>query len=185
MAVRPVETAHAIATELYITWETEERLHWGSGSADTRNSKLSVQHLQLADEALVRVDVPARADQRHRLCEGHAAFDHEERYGAGCRSETRPWSNGRGHGLKEKSLSNCFCTERVELELQSKLNFIFRTAMFFEIYMHSYIWNLLWPIGTVAKGNIREDSNPTHTCEDILVTEGPNPQSAHWELRAK
>lgn len=32
---------------------------------------------------------------------------------------------------------------------------------------------------TVAKGNIREDSNPTHTCEDILVTEGLNPQSVH------
>lgn len=32
---------------------------------------------------------------------------------------------------------------------------------------------------TVAKGNIREDSNPTHTCEDILVTKGPNPQSLH------
>lgn len=83
VAVGSVETAHAVATELDITRETEERLHGGSGSADARNPKLPVEHLQLTDEAFVGMDVPARADQSHGLCERHASFDHEERYGAG------------------------------------------------------------------------------------------------------
>lgn len=65
--------------------QAEARLQRRAGSAQARRAQLAVQLLQLAQEAVVGVDVAPRAHQRQRLRQRHAALDHQERQRARCR----------------------------------------------------------------------------------------------------
>lgn len=76
MADGPVETADA--SRRGIDARPEERVG-GEGSANAGHSQLPVEELQLAQEALVGVDVAARADHGQSLRQRHAALDHQER----------------------------------------------------------------------------------------------------------